>query len=85
MKEFEYQATCICGHEVKSFFKKPTLITPTVSTVKCDGCESKFLIKIHLKSTPRGKEFQSEVDEIELSKKAKTLAKKLLTALKEAT
>jgi hypothetical protein len=38
--------TCKCGFQTPFQFQKPWILSPTFGSVTCQGCESKFLIKL---------------------------------------
>lgn len=79
MKKLTATSTCICGEQIEFALKKATRMTPSITRVKCGGCNSHFMVCAYVDKDKQGREFKFDIEEIEITEKAKFIAKTKLS------
>jgi len=60
MAKLEYRAECLCGGELKCFFRKPTQMQPYVSRTTCSGCGSEFMLTCTVGANENGRYYKTD-------------------------
>lgn len=83
MKKLTATSTCICGEQINFAIKKATRMTPSITRVKCAGCKSHFMVCAYVDKDKLGREYKFDIEEIEITDKAKFIAKTWLVEKRE--
>lgn len=75
MKKQIMNSTCICGTKLEVSVNKPTRMQYTVGRAKCQGCNSHYILSCSVVNEKLGREYKIEIEAIELTDKAKFIAK----------
>jgi DNA-directed RNA polymerase subunit RPC12/RpoP len=71
MARINFETRCPCGWRILGSMKKPTLLERSVAPIKCASCGSRFLMVSKRISGEKGRLLHTEIEIIELSKRAK--------------
>lgn len=75
MKTQTLNSTCICGTKLEVKVNKPTRMQYTVGRAKCPGCQSHYILSCSVVNGKQGREYKIEIEAIEITDKAKFIAK----------